>query len=356
MSEVLSCRRACPLLPNETKSFDAAVTERRAARKTRMPPPAPEEVMQALKALGVPVADHDHKSSTGSFRAFRLENRMKSAKKLSDTRIYNGEFTRRPPASAMGPQISMRTGNAALADFWDDYMMMTTLREGTPRSYSSRPPSGRDHVQEFQSRPPSSRDRSASWLANDVQSNFGGGPLLPPPSQLSPRAANARASPRPFISARAAMAAAADAHQLYPRSLAPPKPRLGPNAPHVGNPLPLLPLSPRMGLSQQNFSPPKVDQADAVQQMRNNIERNFKTMQDAFLALDKDRSGAIDREEMKHAVARWNLPLPGPTVDALMDACDADGSGGVDYREFINVLSRDNHVYKSSQLTKEKLN
>ena len=163
--------RACPLLPNETKSFDAAS---HAARKTRMPPPAPEEVMQALKALGVPVADHNHKSSTGSFRAFRLENRMKSAKKLADTRIYNGEFTRRPPASAMGPQISMRTGNAALADFWDDYMIMTTLREGTPRSYSSRPPSGRDHVQEFQSRPPSSRDRSASWLANDVQSNFGG--------------------------------------------------------------------------------------------------------------------------------------------------------------------------------------
>ena len=37
----------------------------------------------------------------------------------------------------------------------------------------------------------------------------------------------------------------------------------------------------------------------------------------------------------------WNIPLDHDKLQDLIDACDHDGDGEVDYKEFVDVLARD---------------
>lgn len=66
-----------------------------------------------------------------------------------------------------------------------------------------------------------------------------------------------------------------------------------------------------------------------------------------FMKLDKDNSGAIDREEFLSIPAIANNPL----ASRLIDLFDADGGGDVDFQEFLAGLS----AFSSKGQKEEKL-
>ncbi|XP_021758927.1 calcium-dependent protein kinase 9-like isoform X2 [Chenopodium quinoa] len=74
-----------------------------------------------------------------------------------------------------------------------------------------------------------------------------------------------------------------------------------------------------------------------------------------FANMDTDGSGTITYEELKEGLARLGSKLTETEVKALMEAADQDGSGSIDYIEFITAtmhryrLERDDQLYKAFQ-------
>ena len=56
-----------------------------------------------------------------------------------------------------------------------------------------------------------------------------------------------------------------------------------------------------------------------------------------------DKSGSISTEELVDALKKWNIPVNG-VLEQLMKACDTDGSGCIDYNEFVAALSQSNKI------------
>ena len=59
----------------------------------------------------------------------------------------------------------------------------------------------------------------------------------------------------------------------------------------------------------------------------------------AFLAHDKDRSGAIDVSELRVALASLGLPADTAQTVAVMSRYDADRSGTIDLQEFRTLVA-----------------
>lgn len=57
--------------------------------------------------------------------------------------------------------------------------------------------------------------------------------------------------------------------------------------------------------------------------------------QNCFQALDRDRSGSIDRREFGEALSRFGYRLSQPTVDALLMKYDRDRKGSMNFDDFI---------------------
>ena len=71
------------------------------------------------------------------------------------------------------------------------------------------------------------------------------------------------------------------------------------------------------------------------------INSRYTDMFKAFQFVDLDHSGTLNEKEIRRAFDMWNIPVDGDKLQDLLAACDADGSGEIDYKEFVDVLARD---------------
>ena len=60
---------------------------------------------------------------------------------------------------------------------------------------------------------------------------------------------------------------------------------------------------------------------------------------DLFREWDDDGNGALDKKEMRRAIAALGYEAPKKEVDALFDSIDVDGSGWIEFEELKKALS-----------------
>jgi hypothetical protein len=59
-----------------------------------------------------------------------------------------------------------------------------------------------------------------------------------------------------------------------------------------------------------------------------------------FSLVDRDRSGSISKQEFSYLLRSLNLSASHSELDALIDSCDKNQNGEIDYDEFVQVMSR----------------
>ena len=85
----------------------------------------------------------------------------------------------------------------------------------------------------------------------------------------------------------------------------------------------------------------KLKQSSFVKGASDAMNSRFTDMFKAFQYVDLDRSGTLDNKEIRRALDMWNMPVDDEKLNDLIAACDHDGDGQVDYKEFVDVLARD---------------
>ena len=80
-------------------------------------------------------------------------------------------------------------------------------------------------------------------------------------------------------------------------------------------------------------------------------EDEVMEIKEAFDLFDSDRSGEIDTEELKQALKNLGIDAKNQTLSNMMADLDKDGSGKIDFDEFINMMT----AKMSDRDTKEDL-
>ena len=60
----------------------------------------------------------------------------------------------------------------------------------------------------------------------------------------------------------------------------------------------------------------------------------------AFSYFDKDGSGTISREELRHCLQSDDFTLKDDEIDNLLSGVDSNADGEVDYDEFITMMKK----------------
>jgi len=81
----------------------------------------------------------------------------------------------------------------------------------------------------------------------------------------------------------------------------------------------------------------------AAAQFKGELEEKYSRLTDAFKYIDSDRTGTLDRPEVKRLLVAFNIPdIKEETIDTLIDFADYDGDGEVNYAEFARMLHSKN--------------
>jgi translation elongation factor EF-G len=80
----------------------------------------------------------------------------------------------------------------------------------------------------------------------------------------------------------------------------------------------------------------------------------FDGLHTAFKFYDKDSSGKIDENELREVCFQYNLPVDNDMLRLLIEWCDVDQDGQIDYTEFANFLNWKHHLPSEKEL-EEKL-
>uniref|UniRef100_A0A665UGM4 EF-hand domain-containing protein n=1 Tax=Echeneis naucrates TaxID=173247 RepID=A0A665UGM4_ECHNA len=79
---------------------------------------------------------------------------------------------------------------------------------------------------------------------------------------------------------------------------------------------------------------------NAVQHQLKKVNfHNFPSLLQAFRHYDKKGRGMIDKEDLQAACRQLQLDVSGPVLDDLMDYCDTDKDGLINFLEFANFLN-----------------
>ncbi|KAK9511924.1 hypothetical protein O3M35_000484 [Rhynocoris fuscipes] len=70
-----------------------------------------------------------------------------------------------------------------------------------------------------------------------------------------------------------------------------------------------------------------------------NPEALQQELREAFRLYDKEGNGYITTEVMREILAELDDTIPDEDLDAMIDEIDADGSGTVDFEEFMEIMT-----------------
>jgi calcium-dependent protein kinase len=88
----------------------------------------------------------------------------------------------------------------------------------------------------------------------------------------------------------------------------------------------------------------------ALHIIANNLtEDEIKKLRDTFTALDKDGNGILTTREMKDGLEKAGLKEVPHDLQEILQDVDADGSGQIDYTEFL-AATLDKRVYKKEEV------
>jgi Ca2+-binding EF-hand superfamily protein len=83
---------------------------------------------------------------------------------------------------------------------------------------------------------------------------------------------------------------------------------------------------------EEGFNPKKYEKNGLT-------EDEVLEIKEAFDLFDGDKSGEIDTEELKQALKNLGIDAKNQTLNNMMADLDADGSGQIDFEEFINMMT-----------------
>lgn len=61
-------------------------------------------------------------------------------------------------------------------------------------------------------------------------------------------------------------------------------------------------------------------------------------MYEAFLVLDRDRSGCVTGSELRQAMVTWGFSITEDEVDDMIEMADADGDGELSFDDFMQFI------------------
>jgi calmodulin len=61
-------------------------------------------------------------------------------------------------------------------------------------------------------------------------------------------------------------------------------------------------------------------------------------LRDAFAVFDRDGTGTISREELRHVMKSIGEQLTEAEIDEMIKLADKDGDGAIDYTEFASIM------------------
>jgi len=80
----------------------------------------------------------------------------------------------------------------------------------------------------------------------------------------------------------------------------------------------------------------------AQQCLKATLLEKYSRLTDAFKHIDSDRTGHLEREEVKKLLVDFNIPdIKDAAIETLIDFADYDGDGEINYAEFARVLTAD---------------
>jgi len=80
----------------------------------------------------------------------------------------------------------------------------------------------------------------------------------------------------------------------------------------------------------------------AQQCLKSELMKKYTRLTDAFKYIDSDRTGHLERDEVKRLLLEFNIPdIKDAAIETLIDFADYDGDGEINYAEFARVLTAD---------------
>ena len=90
----------------------------------------------------------------------------------------------------------------------------------------------------------------------------------------------------------------------------------------------------------QTMNPPLTNPAEhAISPVDRLTEAQVLEFREAFYSFDRDRSGYIEREELKNLCAWVGQDATDGEIESMMDLADGDKSGRIDFWEFCTLMA-----------------
>lgn len=75
-----------------------------------------------------------------------------------------------------------------------------------------------------------------------------------------------------------------------------------------------------------------------ITNMVNAVEMRYRSMREAFRAVDEDASGSLTRDELQRALFHWHVQAQARHIDGVLSDFDRDGDGSISYAEWCEGL------------------